>query len=106
DCRSDAAGCCCQTYARWTMTTSIAGSAAAAAQGRTVEARMEGYRSGVMRVRLICNAVATGVSGAVLDGVVAALGRAGDVEVVTTEHAGHATELSAEVAEGVVVGLG
>lgn len=67
---------------------------------------MEGYRSGAMRVRLICNAVATGVSGTVLDGVVAALGQVGDVEVVTTGHAGHATALAAEVTEGVVVGLG
>jgi diacylglycerol kinase family enzyme len=67
---------------------------------------MGGYRSGAMRVRLICNAVATGVTGAVLEGVVSALQRAGAVEVVTTEHAGHATELTAEVADGTVVGLG
>src|SRR5579871_6610564 len=64
------------------------------------------YRSGAMRVRLICNAVATGVSGDVLDGVVASLSRAGEVEVATTEHAGHATELAAGWADGAVVGLG
>jgi diacylglycerol kinase family enzyme len=64
------------------------------------------YGSGGMRVRLICNAAATGVSGAVLDGVVGALSRTGDVEVVTTEHAGHATELTAAVTDGAVVGLG
>jgi diacylglycerol kinase family enzyme len=71
-----------------------------------VEARIEGYRSGAMRVRLICNAAATGVTDAVLDGVVAALGRAGDVEVVVTQHAGHATELAAGTTDGAVVGLG
>jgi diacylglycerol kinase family enzyme len=67
---------------------------------------MAGYRSGGMRVRLICNAVATGVTVGVLEHVVEALERAGEVEVVTTEHAGHASELAAEVRDGAVVGLG
>jgi diacylglycerol kinase family enzyme len=59
-----------------------------------------------MRVRLIVNSAATGVHGPVLDAVVAALGGAGELEVVHTERAGHATELAAEVADGAVVALG
>jgi diacylglycerol kinase family enzyme len=59
-----------------------------------------------MRVRLIVNAVATGVHGRVLDAVVASLGDVSELEVVTTEHHGHATQLAAEVSGGAVVGLG
>jgi diacylglycerol kinase family enzyme len=59
-----------------------------------------------MRVRLIVNAVATGVHGTVLDDVAASLAEVSELEVVTTEHAGHATDLAAEVANGAVVGLG
>ena len=59
-----------------------------------------------MRVRLIVNAVATGVHGRVLDAVVASLGGVSELEVVTTEHHGHATELAAAVSGGAVVGLG
>lgn len=59
-----------------------------------------------MRVRLIVNAAATGVHGHVLDAVVASLEGVSEVEVVMTEHSGHATELAAEVAGGAVVGLG
>lgn len=73
---------------------------------RTVEARIGGYGSGVVRVRLIVNAVATGVHGPVLDAVVAALGAVSELEVVMTEHPGHATQLAAEVTGGAVVGLG
>jgi diacylglycerol kinase family enzyme len=67
---------------------------------------MGGYRSGAMRLRLICNAIATGVSVGVLEGVIGFLSQAGEVEVVMTTHAGHATELTAEITEGAVVGLG
>lgn len=59
-----------------------------------------------MRVRLIVNAVATGVHGTVLEDVSASLAEVSELEVVTTNHAGHATDLAAEVADGVVVGLG
>jgi len=59
-----------------------------------------------MRVRLIVNAVATGVHGTVLDDVSASLAEVSELEVVTTRHAGHATDLAAEVADGAVVGLG
>ena len=59
-----------------------------------------------MRVRLIVNAAATGVSGAVLDAVVLRLGAVSDLEVTATEAVGHATELAAGVAEGAIVGLG
>jgi diacylglycerol kinase family enzyme len=59
-----------------------------------------------MRVRLICNAVATGVDDRVLAAVVASLEDVSEVEVVTTEHHGHATALAAEVSGGAVVGLG
>ncbi|HEY2789580.1 MAG TPA: diacylglycerol kinase family protein [Gaiellales bacterium] len=59
-----------------------------------------------MRVRLIVNAAATGVRGRVLDAVVASLEAVSELEVVTTEHAGHATELAAAVSGGAVVGLG
>jgi diacylglycerol kinase family enzyme len=59
-----------------------------------------------MRVRLIVNAVATGVHDRVLAAVVATLEAVSELDVVTTKHAGHATELAAEVAGGAVVGLG
>ncbi len=59
-----------------------------------------------MRVRLIVNAAATGVRGPVLDAVIAALRDAAELEVVTTEYAGHATELAAAATEDAVVGLG
>jgi diacylglycerol kinase family enzyme len=59
-----------------------------------------------MRVRLIVNAVATGVHGRILEAVGASLRGVSEVEVVMTEHSGHATELAAEVGEGAVVGLG
>jgi diacylglycerol kinase family enzyme len=59
-----------------------------------------------MRVRLIVNAVATGVRGPVLDAVVASLRSVSELEVVTTEHAGHATELTAAVDGGAVIALG
>ncbi len=59
-----------------------------------------------MRVRLIVNAAATGVRGPVLDAVIAALRGAAELEVVTTEHAGHATELAAASTADAVVGLG
>jgi diacylglycerol kinase family enzyme len=64
------------------------------------------YGSGAMRLRLICNAVATGVRGPVLDAVVGSLAAVAEVEVVTTEHPGHATELAAAVEGGAVVALG
>jgi diacylglycerol kinase family enzyme len=73
---------------------------------RTVAARIGGYGSGAMRVRLIVNAAATGVRGPVLDAVIAALRDAAELEVVTTEYAGHATELAAAATEDAVVGLG
>ncbi|HEY3764966.1 MAG TPA: diacylglycerol kinase family protein [Gaiellales bacterium] len=59
-----------------------------------------------MRVRLIVNAVATGVSTQVLDAVVAVLERVSELEVVITERAGHATELAAAVTAGAVVSVG
>jgi diacylglycerol kinase family enzyme len=59
-----------------------------------------------MRVRLIVNTVATGVHGTVLDDVSAALAEVSELEVVMTEHAGHAIELAAQVDSGAVVGLG
>ena len=59
-----------------------------------------------MRVRLIVNAVATGVDGPVLDAVIASLRDVAELEVVTTEHPGHATDLAAEVDDGAVICLG
>jgi diacylglycerol kinase family enzyme len=59
-----------------------------------------------MRVRLIVNPTATGVTGPVLDAVVAQLERVGVVEVVETEHAGHGVDLAHEVTAGAVVGVG
>jgi diacylglycerol kinase family enzyme len=59
-----------------------------------------------MHVRLIVNTVATGVRGTVVDDVSAALGEVSEVAVVMTEHAGHATDLAAQVTEGAVIGLG
>jgi diacylglycerol kinase family enzyme len=59
-----------------------------------------------MRLRLICNAIATGVSVGVLEGVIGFLSQAGEVEVAMTQRAGHATQLAAEVTEGAVIGLG
>jgi diacylglycerol kinase family enzyme len=59
-----------------------------------------------MRVRLIVNAAATGVRGPVLDAVIAALKEVADIEVATTEYAGHATELAAAATEDAVVALG
>jgi diacylglycerol kinase family enzyme len=71
-----------------------------------VEARIGGYGSGGMRVRLIVNAKATGVRGHVLDAVMASLAVVCELEVMTTEHPGHATELAAQVHEGAVVAVG
>jgi diacylglycerol kinase family enzyme len=59
-----------------------------------------------MRVRLIVNPTATGVRGPVLDALVAQLERVGELDVVETEHAGHAIDLAREVETGVVVGVG
>jgi diacylglycerol kinase family enzyme len=59
-----------------------------------------------MRVRLIVNPTATGVTGPVLDAVVAQLERVGVLEVVETEHAGHGVDLAHEVTAGAVVGVG
>jgi diacylglycerol kinase family enzyme len=59
-----------------------------------------------MRVRLIVNPRATGVSGSVLDAVVAQLERVCDLEVAQTERAGHAIDLAREVDAGAVVAVG
>jgi diacylglycerol kinase family enzyme len=59
-----------------------------------------------MLVRLIVNATATGVHEPVLGAVEELLRAVSDLEVIETRHPGHATELAAEVADGVVVGLG
>src|SRR4029079_7477566 len=84
----------------------MAGRPAPAAYVRRVLARIRGYGSCGMRVRLIVNAAATGVRGPVLDAVIAALRDDAALEIVTTEHAGHATELAAAATEDAVVGLG
>jgi diacylglycerol kinase family enzyme len=59
-----------------------------------------------MRVRLIVNPTATGVTGPVLDAVVAQIERVGVLELVETEHAGHGIDLAREVTAGAVVGVG
>src|SRR4051812_24105676 len=59
-----------------------------------------------MDIRLIANPVATGVTPDLIDRVATELGRAGDVEVRTTERAGHASELAAEPGADVLVGMG
>jgi diacylglycerol kinase family enzyme len=57
-------------------------------------------------IRLIANPIATGVTPALIDRVARELGRAGEVEVRTTEHAGHAAELAAEPGADVLVAMG
>jgi diacylglycerol kinase family enzyme len=59
-----------------------------------------------MRLRLIVNPVATGVSEPLLDEVVAVLGQVASVEVARTERAGHAAELAAREGADIVVGMG
>jgi diacylglycerol kinase family enzyme len=59
-----------------------------------------------MRVRLIVNPAATGVTVPVLDAVVAQLERACDLEVTETQRAGHAVELARDVDVGAVVVVG
>lgn len=58
-----------------------------------------------MQVRLIVNPLATGVGDHIVDGVTARLAAVCDLEVVRTEHPGHARELAATAAE-VAVALG
>ncbi len=59
-----------------------------------------------MRLRLIVNPNATGVSPAVIDAVVTRLTAVCDLEIAHTERAGHAGELAADVAAGAVVAMG
>ncbi|MDX6553621.1 MAG: hypothetical protein QOH74_2109 [Gaiellales bacterium] len=59
-----------------------------------------------MNIRLIANPVATGVTAGLIDRVAGELGRAGDVELRTTERAGHAAELAALPGADVLVAMG
>jgi diacylglycerol kinase family enzyme len=59
-----------------------------------------------MRLRLIVNPVATGVTAPLLDQVAAVLGQVGEVEVVRTERPGHGVELAGAAGADVVVAMG
>jgi diacylglycerol kinase family enzyme len=61
------------------------------------------YHRGVPRVLLIANPFASRVSEPGLHEVAAVLRRAGDVEILRTERAGHASELATRPADAVVV---
>ncbi|MDX6549312.1 MAG: hypothetical protein QOG33_2862, partial [Gaiellales bacterium] len=59
-----------------------------------------------MRVRLIANPTASGVSRTLVDGVAALLARVADVELALTERPGHAVALAAGPGAEVVVAMG
>jgi diacylglycerol kinase family enzyme len=59
-----------------------------------------------MRLRLIVNPVATGVTAPLLDQVAAVLGQVGEVEVVRSERPGHGVELAGAAGADVVVAMG
>src|SRR6185312_1277112 len=85
----------------------MAGTAAAAAYVRTVLARIRGYGSGRMRVRLIVNAAATGVRGPVLDAVIAALRDAAETEDAVVALGGDGTynEIANGLPQGSLMGV-
>ncbi len=59
-----------------------------------------------MRVRLIVNPSASGVTPQIVAGVVSRLTPVADLDIVETAGQGHATTLAAEVGEGAVIALG
>jgi diacylglycerol kinase family enzyme len=57
-------------------------------------------------LRLIVNSLATGVRSGLVEAVREALDPVAELQVIGTEHAGHARELAAAASDGIVVGLG